>query len=109
MEEEARKVARNIVKAENALASGDARAREFAEKSGLGYMRLEASISVAIRDLREVARAAEETGLADEHKEYIRSMLNTARELINVVEAKLLGGQAIDWDSELLQIAGKEI
>lgn len=109
VEEEAKQVALNIVKAEDAIERGDAAAAELASKSGLGFIQLEAALQVAKRDLVEALHIADRLALKDNEREHIRYLVDRLREVINMVDAKITGGVVVDWDSELLQIAGKEI
>lgn len=109
VEETARQVAMNIVKAEKGIESGDADRRQLAAESGLGFFKLEGALHAVSRDLVEALHIADEVGLDERHRDSIRELIDRLRELLNTVEAKVMGGVAVDWDSELLKIAGREI
>jgi len=109
VEEAARQVAMNIVKAEKGIESGDADRKRLAAESGLGFFKLEGALHLVSRDLIEALHIADEVGLEERHRDSIRELIDRLRELLNTVEAKVMGGVAVDWDSELLKIAGREI
>ena len=94
-------VAKVIVAGEEA---DRAAAVEHKERRSLRYIEVERHLLSALRTLRLAQVAITDVPFDAEERELLRSTVESVRQLIGLIDARLTGAEKIDWDAELDKI-----
>jgi hypothetical protein len=100
----AKRTAQTIARSKAAEAK---RTKERAAQRSVMFMRIDAKLAHARRDLRDVLEFGRDLGLGDDEIEDIKEALAKIKSFADLIDMALTGSMDVDWDAELAKIGGE--
>jgi predicted Rdx family selenoprotein len=82
------------------------RTKERAAQRSVMFMRIDAKLAHARRDLRDVLEFGRDLGLGDDEIEDVKEALAKIKSFADLIDMALTGSMDVDWDAELAKIGG---
>jgi hypothetical protein len=83
------------------------RTKERAAQRSVMFMRIDAKLAHARRDLRDVLEFGRDLGLGDDEIEDVKEALAKIKSFADLIDMALTGSMDVDWDAELAKIGGE--